>query len=283
MLKVGMAGLGRTGEIIARKIAAAPDMELVLALAGPGSSKSGRDVGRFLGGEDCGVKIVTPAQLGTELRRNRPDVVVDFTSPEATLENLKEFGRHHVNLVVGTTGFTPEQHQVIRKSTELFHFGVAMAPNITGGVNLMMFLTRLLAGFWPESDVEIVETHHCRKEDSPSGTALKIAASVREGRGGELMLLHGRKGRECRRHGEIGLHSVRGGGVVGRHEVMFLNETDKITIAHESFSREVFADGALLAVRYMAGRRGLYSMEDVLGLKQEIMTGEAPRVKEEAI
>ncbi|MDD3926832.1 MAG: dihydrodipicolinate reductase C-terminal domain-containing protein, partial [bacterium] len=110
------------------------------------------------------------------------------------------------------------------------------------------------------------ETHHSRKEDAPSGTALKIATAVSDARDEGMKLQYGRGGRKSRSKGEIGMHSVRGGGVVGSHEVMFLNNNDKITISHESFSREAFADGAITAARFIYKRRGIFGMEDVLRL-----------------
>jgi 4-hydroxy-tetrahydrodipicolinate reductase len=199
------------------------------------------------------------------------DVVVDFSSPELfravvgrNAESLAGKG-----LVVGTTGLEEADHAILRSVGE--RGPVLAAPNFSPGVNLLVALVeRAARALGEEFDVEIVEAHHRRKVDAPSGTALQLGEAVARGRDGELSSLRrdGRSGAgDIRPRGEIGFHALRGGDVVGDHRVLFLGEHERVELAHAAASRSVFAEGALRAARWVRGRApGLYSMRDLMDI-----------------
>jgi 4-hydroxy-tetrahydrodipicolinate reductase len=219
---------------------------------------------------DIGCPVVhTAASAGEAIRA--ADVVVDFSSPELLRELLQDQGDALAGhaLVVGTTGLDGELLRLFRRAAE--RGPVLMAANFSVGVNLLLALAeRAAAVLGPEYDVEIVEAHHRRKVDAPSGTALALGESVAQGRGVELakVRVDGRSGRPgARPEGEVGFHSVRGGDVVGDHRVMFIGDRERVELVHVAQDRALFAEGALRAARWLAGRpAGEYTMRDVLGL-----------------
>ena len=193
------------------------------------------------------------------------DVIVDFSRPEA-LEGLLRFAlRRGIPAVLATTGYSEEQLQAIDEAAR--EIALFRSANMSLGIALLRRLSReaalvLGSGF----DVEIVEAHHRRKVDAPSGTALLLKDAVQQGRSEPLRAVYGREGRSARRgEDEIGLHAVRGGTVAGEHEVLFLGPNERITLHHSAENRSVFATGALRAAAFLLGRRpGLYSMDDLL-------------------
>ncbi len=194
------------------------------------------------------------------------DVIVDFSSPSALERNVCFALEKNVPLLVGTTGLSDEQADLLVRASE--KIPVFRSANMSVGVNLQTALVRaaaetLGAGF----DIEIVERHHRLKVDAPSGTALMLAEAAAEGSGRNMEYVYERHSkREKRTSDEIGIHSVRGGTIVGEHEVAFIGNDEIITITHQAFSKRVFAEGTLRAARYLAGRGpGLYSMRDVIG------------------
>jgi 4-hydroxy-tetrahydrodipicolinate reductase len=199
------------------------------------------------------------------------DALIDFSSPELFRRLVAAQSEHmaHCALVVGTTGLEAEDIDALR---ELSRNGpVLPAPNFSIGVNLLVALAEQTARvLGSEFDVEIVETHHRRKLDAPSGTALQLGRAVAAGRGLDLedVRRDGRRGRlEERDPREIGFHAVRGGDVVGEHRVMYIGEYERIELGHVAATRSLFAEGALRAARWLAGRpAGLYTMRHVLGL-----------------
>jgi 4-hydroxy-tetrahydrodipicolinate reductase len=211
------------------------------------------------GGESCGGLL------------SDANVVVDFSSPQLFRTLLDRHGDVLAGrgLVVGTTGLEAEDHRRMEAAAE--RSPVLAAPNFSPGVALLVALVeRAARALGEEYDAEIVEVHHRRKEDAPSGTALHLGEAVARGRDGELEALRvdGRSGRAgARPRGEIGFHAVRGGDVVGDHRVLFLGARERLELAHVAGNRSVFADGALRAARWVHGRApGLYSMRDLLGL-----------------
>lgn len=192
----------------------------------------------------------------------KADVIIDFTSHTGTAELCAYAQKTGTAVVIATTGHTPEELAVIKATCAAVP--VFMSANMSLGVAVLRDLVRRACALFPDADVEIVEAHHNRKLDAPSGTALLLADSVRDVRPG-ARLVCGREGQARREKDEIGVHSLRMGNVVGEHAVYISTDTETITLAHHAASRSVFADGALVAARCIAGRRpGLYDMNDVL-------------------
>ena len=192
------------------------------------------------------------------------DVVIDFSRPEALDSLLSYATAKKVALVLATTGYSKEQEDAVGKASETIP--VFRASNMSLGVNLLVHLCKKAAAFLGEGfDVEIVETHHNKKVDSPSGTALTLANAIKDEKENSY-LTFGRHGNDTRRKkDEIGVHAVRGGTVVGKHEVHFFGEDEVITLTHEAHSKAVFAQGAIRAAIFLSScKPGLYSMPDLV-------------------
>ena len=259
MIRVCLVGLGKTGKEIARALLEQEDIKLVSVVCSSQSDKKGKDIGGFLGCGDTGIKIDGSDELEQVVFRSKPDIVVDFSNPAATIRNAKIFSRMRVNIVIGTTGFSKLQLSKLFVLTRKYHNGIVYAPNITLGVNVLMLLTNLASSILHNYDFQVTEIHHKNKKDAPSGTAIKIAGEIEKGlaSSGGAGSLH-----------DIPINAVRAGGVVGMHEVMIIGEDDKIEISHESFSRKAFALGAIRAIRFLTGKTGYFEMNDVLNLKK---------------
>lgn len=212
--------------------------------------------------------ILVMEDAGALLRR--ADVVIDVSSPDFLDALLSRYpsAAGGPSLIVGTTGLGPDTDEALDALAA--RTAVLIAPNFALGVNLLLELVRRAAAALGADafDVEIVEAHHRRKADAPSGTALALGQAAAEGRGVafEAVRRDGRSGRAGPRPaGEIGMHAVRGGDVVGEHRVLFLGERERLELVHAATDRDVFAEGALAAARWIAGRApGRYSMADVL-------------------
>ena len=221
-------------------------------------------------GCDIGCVIVeTPETAGGWIRE--ADVVIDFSAPELLQRLLEMHGDALAGkaIVVGTTGLGEAEQAMLARQAG--RSAVLQAANFSVGVNLLVALAEQAASvLGPEYDVEIVEAHHRRKVDAPSGTALALGEAVARGRGVALaeVRVDGRSGRPGERpRGEVGFHSVRGGDIVGEHSVMLIGERERIELGHVAQDRALFAEGALRAARWMAGKApGTYTMRDVLGL-----------------
>ncbi len=258
MIRVCLAGLGKTGKEIARVLLQQGNICLVSALCSPQSNNKGRDLGEILDCSSTGIKVESSEQIEQIVFRTKPDVVIDFSNPSAALKNARAFSKMKVNIVIGTTGFSKLGLKKLFILTRKYHNAIVYAPNITLGVNVLMLLSNLAANILNNYDFQITEVHHKHKKDSPSGTALKIAGEIE-------------KGLKASNAGEIGsipINAVRAGGVIGKHEVMIIGEDDKIEISHESFSRKAFALGAVRAVNFISGKSGYYEMNDVLNLNK---------------
>jgi 4-hydroxy-tetrahydrodipicolinate reductase len=265
MFTLGIVGLGLTGSAIAKHLLEqCPDCSIVMAGAGEHSSKAGKDLGVILGLPACGVEVVAAEEIPAALQRTRPQAVIDFSRPEGTIALLRHYARIGCGVVVGTTGFTDCQLQQLQRAPGTHKFGLMYAPNITRGVNVLMMIAKLAATYLPGYDIEVIERHHRRKKDAPSGTAAKIAAQLHDVRDDQGTTVHGREGLTPRAASEIGVHAVRGGGIVGVHEILFANDYDEIVITHRSESRLAFAAGAAEAAAWIAGRRGYYTVEDMI-------------------
>jgi 4-hydroxy-tetrahydrodipicolinate reductase len=213
-----------------------------------------------------GVSIGTDVASALE----NSDVLVDFTRPEGTLGHVAQCVAMNRAIVIGTTGFTPAQLTEIRAAAK--KIAIVMAPNMSVGVNVAMRLVELAAkSLGPDYDVEVFEMHHRKKVDAPSGTALKLGEVAAAARGASLdkdgvFERYGNTGE--RKGGTIGFSVARGGDVVGDHTVYFAGPGERIEITHRSASRANYAQGAMRAAKFVAGKKsGLYDMQDVLGLR----------------
>ena len=268
MVKLIVSGvLGRMGRRIARLSLEDSGIELSGGIEVSGHEGIGKDLGVLLGLEEKGIRVSD----NLEKIISRGDVIVDFSGPEVTLNHLRLAAKEKKGMVIGTTGFTEEEKKIIaRHSGEI---PVVYAPNMSVGMNLLFKLTEEAAGVvGGEYDLEIVEAHHRHKKDSPSGTALQLAAILARvtGRKLEEVATFGRKGLTGLRPQEsIGIHAVRGGDIVGEHTVIMAGEGERIELVHKASSRDAFARGAIKAVKFVADKPpGLYDMGDVLGMKK---------------
>lgn len=264
--QIAVAGSsGRMGRALIEAIGQSGDFRLKAALEVPGSPLLGRDAGELVGAP-CNVRI--SADLEAALAGC--DVLVDFTRPEGTLAHLQLCEAHNIRMVIGTTGFAPEQKALIAAAAK--RIPIVMAPNMSVGVNLTFKLAELAARVLNEGyDVEIIEAHHRHKVDAPSGTALRMGEVIAAALGRDLArdAVYGRQGVTGERKAStIGFATVRGGDIVGDHTALFAGTGERVEITHKAASRATFALGALRAARFLAGKKnGLYDMQDVLGLK----------------
>jgi 4-hydroxy-tetrahydrodipicolinate reductase len=274
--RVGMYGaLGRMGQMIIRALlleqepspTGADRLLLSAAIESSHCPNLHQDVGPLCGTAACGIAVT--ADLGEAL--SRCDVVIDFSSPAATALLAPAAAAARVPLVIGTTGLHPPALAAISYAAR--QIPIVRSANMSPGINLLLGLVRRASKALSDYDAEIVEIHHRQKRDAPSGTALLLADAVKEGRGeSPLELRSGREGQAGPREpSELGVFAVRGGDVAGEHTVMFLGTGERVELVHRASSREVFAQGALRAARWLLlrglGLPGIYDMEDVLGLK----------------
>lgn len=194
------------------------------------------------------------------------DVIIDFSFHTAIRPLLSFALERKIPVVIATTGFDPEELDLISNAEN--QIPIFRSANMSLGVNLICMLAKKAAQLLPDFDIEIIEKHHNQKVDSPSGTALMIADEICSALPNEMTYLHGRSG-ICgkRTRNEIGIHAVRGGTIVGEHEVLFAGENETVTISHSAASREILANGAICAADFMIGKpAGHYSMKDIFQL-----------------
>jgi 4-hydroxy-tetrahydrodipicolinate reductase len=215
--------------------------------------------------------VVGRIDIGDDLRSviDLSDVVIDFSFHDATESVASLCAERRKALVIGTTGHSEDEQDAIRKHQSAIP--MVWASNYSTGVNMLFWLTRKAVEILgPDFDLEVVEMHHRHKKDAPSGTAATLAQILAEGRGQQLdkSLRHGRHGiTGARQSIEIGMHSLRGGDVVGDHTVVFAADGERVELTHRASSRETFANGAIRAAQWVIGQKpGIYSMLDVLGL-----------------
>lgn len=268
MIKVGLIGLGRTGSIVAKGLLADSKISVVFALTRPGSPKIGKDLGDILDTRLTGLLVKGSNKLDGEIWDADPDVLVDFTNPEACLKNLRVAALHGIPYIIGTTGFSGEQLQAVQAISQQFRSTVVYAPNLSLGINVLLSLVLKAAAILSDWDIEIIETHHRHKKDAPSGTALKIAEQLGDCRNiSKEMIALGHDRHSARQDGAIGVHAIRGGGVTGIHQVIFLSENERIEIKHESHSRANFVDCLKRVINWVIPAKvGYYTVEEALGL-----------------
>lgn len=268
-IKVLITGVsGRMGATLVRVVHQSEGVRVVGGTEREGAPDLGQDVGEVARIGALGVKV--QGDLAGAIAQARPDVVIDFTSAESSLVHARICQEAGVRLVCGSTGFSPDQREALATLAR----GVPMvfAPNMSVGVNVVMKLAgQLAAVLGPGYDVDILEAHHRKKKDAPSGTALGLAEEVAKATGrGPAQFRKSREGLIGERPAdEIGLQTLRGGDVVGEHTVYFFGEGERVELTHRATSRDQFASGAVRAARWVVEQPpGLYDMQDVLGLRE---------------
>jgi 4-hydroxy-tetrahydrodipicolinate reductase len=264
--RIAVAGAsGRMGHMLIEAIRDCDDCQLAGALDMASSPVIGNDAAAFLG-HASGVPVTADLRAGLA----QAQVLIDFTRPEGTLAHLKVCRELGVNAVIGTTGFTSLQKDLIEDAAR--DIAIVMAPNMSVGVNVTFKLLEMAAKALATGyDIEVIEAHHRHKVDAPSGTALKMGEVIAKaiGRDFDKCAVYAREGVTGERDpSTIGFSTIRGGDIVGDHTVLFAGTGERIEITHKSASRATYAQGSLRAVRFLAGKRqGMFDMFDVLGLR----------------
>lgn len=254
--KIAVNGiLGKMGSTVAKLILKEKSAQLVQGIEVEDSPYLGKDVGKLLGGAEIDVR------LSNSLQPNA-DVLIDFSTPQATLKRVEECIKLGTNIVVGTTGFKDDELEKMKSASK--KIAVLVSPNMSYGMNVVFKLleniSRLL---YDNYDVEIVEVHHNQKKDSPSGTAIRLAEKIKNSTDNEREMVFGRKSQRTGK--EINIHSLRTGNVIGRHSVLFSGNYETIEISHIAESRETFAAGAIKSALFLKDKKsGFYSFEEVL-------------------
>lgn len=265
-MKLAIMGVGgRMGRALVQAVHEREDCVVAGGIEPPGSPHIGADIGTLAGLAPLETHVTDDAlSLVSQV-----DGLLDFTSPQASVAFAELAAQARIAHIIGTTGFTAEDEAKLEAAGR--HGVLVKAGNMSLGVNLLMALTKRVAAALDEDfDIEIVEMHHRHKVDAPSGTALMLGHAAAEGRGIDLeeRSIHERHGiTGARPKGDIGFACIRGGGIIGDHNVIFASESERIELAHKAEDRSVFARGAVKAALWGRGKEpGLYSMLDVLGL-----------------
>lgn len=265
--KIGVAGCtGRMGAALLRQIAGTKGCAVAGGSEAAGHTALGRDVGAAVGLGETGTKITgDPAELF-----GASDAVLDFTAPEATVHHASLAAETGTVFVAGTTGLSAAAEAALAEAAK--RTAIVYAANFSVGVNVLLRLVEMAASVLDEDfDIEIAEIHHREKLDAPSGTALALGKAAAAGRGVDLerVAQRGRDGiTDERRRGDIGFGVLRGGSVVGEHTVIFASDNERVELVHKAQDRSLFSAGAVRAALWARGKPpGLYSMQDVLGLK----------------
>jgi 4-hydroxy-tetrahydrodipicolinate reductase len=244
----------------------AEGLTLSAAIERPGSSLVGADAGELAGVGTLGVKVVDQIELAVD----DFDVLIDFTTPETTLHNIKVCLAHDKKMVIGTTGFDEASLKTLREAAE--RIAIVFAANFSVGVNLVLKLLKQAAEVLNDGyDIEVIEGHHRHKVDAPSGTALRMGEVVADTLGRDLKecAVYGREGiTGARDPNTIGFATVRAGDIVGDHTVLFATEGERVEITHKASSRMTFAKGAARSCLWLQDKTtGLFDMQDVLNLR----------------
>lgn len=267
MIRIAVSGAaGRMGKAIVTSIDQNPAAELAGALEREDSPFIGKDSGELSGLGKNGIRITESVEKAIK----KADVIIDFSTPEASMKLIEECVGAGKAIVIGTTGFSHHQRDEIKEIAQKGK--VVMAPNMSIGVNLLLKLVHDAAKvLGNDYDIEIIEAHHRLKKDAPSGTAIRIAevAAAAVSRDLEKVAVYERKGIIGeRRPEEIGIQTIRAGDIVGDHTIMFAGPGERIELTHKASSRDTFAAGSVKAAIWLADKpNGLYDMQDVLGLK----------------
>ena len=256
-------GCGKMGSAVARLVYQNEDIKLVGIIESPSHPEKGKDWGMSLGLGETGIIIRDNLEEIIPVT----DQIVEFTSPQVSIQHLKIVSKYKKAMIMGTTGFSSEEIKKINKLTQGITF--LLSPNMSLGVNLLFKLAaETAATLGDDYDIEIVEAHHRFKKDAPSGTAKKLAQEISKAKGVNLdkIAIYGREGIIGeRKKGEIGIHSIRSGDIAGEHTVMFTALGERLELTHKAHSRDTFAYGTLQAIKFMEDKpAGFYEMKDVL-------------------
>ncbi len=264
--KIGVVGCGgRMGRMLVAEIAATEDCSVAGGSEAPGSGYVNQDIGELAGIGRIGI----PVGEAVDKLIRISDVVLEFTSPAATAEHASLAAELGKAMVIGTTGLSPEQGDVVRQAAR--NIPIVWAPNMSLGVNVLLSVVeevaRRLGTDW---DIEIVEMHHRGKVDAPSGTALALGQAAAAGRDVVLDQVE-QRARDgitgLRRRGDIGFAALRGGDTTGEHHVIFAGAGERLELTHRATNRGIYSKGAVRAARWVVGRPpGLYGLKEVLGL-----------------
>ncbi|UWQ18590.1 4-hydroxy-tetrahydrodipicolinate reductase [Jannaschia sp. M317] len=263
---VVMGGSGRMGRMLCALIEASDALHLTGVTEAPGHPWAGRDLGEVTGGAATGVPVTDdPIEVVA-----RAQAVIDFTTPAATVAMAELTAQARIVHVIGTTGLAADDIAALDRAAH--HATIVRAGNMSLGVNLLtQIVQQVAASLDADYDIEIVEAHHRHKVDAPSGTALMLGEAAAAGRGVTLddVADRGRDGiTGARVPGAIGFHAIRGGDVIGEHDVIFAADGERVTLRHQATDRSVFARGALKAALWGRGKGpGAFDMLDVLGLR----------------
>ncbi len=265
MIKAIVSGAaGRMGRRIVNAIHQVNGIELAAALESPNCTALGQDAGTLAGTGETGVLLTA----SVEDAMAAGEVVIDFSSPAATIQHVQAALKSPTAMVIGTTGLNPQELARVEDAGK--RIACVLAPNMGVGINVLLNILPQMARVLSGYDIEIVEAHHRRKKDAPSGTALKLAQVLGDALDSDLNKIanYGRRGIIGERpQGEIGIHAVRAGDIVGTHSVLFAGPAESIEVIHRAHSRDTFAQGAVKAAKFAArAANGLYTMQDVLGL-----------------
>lgn len=266
MLRIAITGAaGRMGKTLIEACHQAEDCHVGAAIERQGISLIGADAGEIAGIGKLNIVLVD--DISSVL--DDFDTLIDFTSIDATLNNLQICKANHKKIIIGTTGFSEDEKQLIKEAGE--ETAVVFAPNMSIGVNLCLKLLQTAAAIFSEDyDIEVIEAHHRHKVDAPSGTALRMGEVVAQTLGRDLAdcAVYGRQGHTGARQAKtIGFETIRAGDIVGEHTVMFATEGERVEITHKASSRMTFAKGAVRAAKWLHAKdKGLFDMQDVLGL-----------------
>lgn len=259
MLHLAVCGVGRSGSEIIRSLIDNERYSVDTVFCRDHSEKAGKDIGALLHMRDLGLTAVEISRIDETLKKFHVDAFIDFSNPVATKQLLIACKKHRIPGVICTTGFSEAEIQWMKEFVQSNHMGVVFAPNITLGINVLLACLKVLARALPSFDYQITEIHHNKKLDKPSGTAKRMAST-----------LNSEFSESDHMKPDIPINSVRAGGCVGYHEVLAVSEYEMITLSHESFSRQAFAQGALVAIDFIIGKTGWYCMEDVIDVRSLI-------------
>ncbi len=256
---------GRLGRSIVTQCAREPDIAVRAVVVRPGSSLEGQDANVFADElADSGLRVTSRLAL------DRPAVLIETAPPSAAARHAEEAAAAGLPVVMATTGWGAAEIEGFRRLADAVPF--LLAPNLSLGVNVLLDLVARASSALAEYDLEVVELHHRRKRDAPSGTATALAskACTARGRSFESDAIMARAGNiGPRSTHEVGVFAVRGGDIIGEHTVYFIGDTERIELTHRAATRDAFAHGATVAARYLFGREpGWYTMRDVLGLER---------------
>ena len=236
------------------------DIEVAAGIEREGHPSIGEDLFELLGEGKKGISITSDFKQAV----SEADILIEFTTPQVSLQHLQTAFELKKKIIIGSTGFNDEEIQKIKKAAA--EIPVLISPNMSIGMNVMFkIMPQLVKLLGPDYDIEIVELHHNKKKDAPSGTAKKIAEIIKDARGG-LKFIYGRKGLTGpRQNDELAIHALRLGDITGEHRVIFAGNDERIEFIHSAGSRDIFARGVILGIKYISGKKsGFYTMGDVL-------------------